>query len=69
MRQSSSIHRPDVDTLFRLIRAIDLLSADRSHQRELGCAAALCRRVGAAIENSFKADDLATAAQAALERA
>jgi hypothetical protein len=69
MRQSSSIHRPDVDRLFRLVRAIDLLRADRSHQPERGRAAALCRRVGAVIENSFKADDLATAAHAALERA
>ena len=50
-----------------LLRVVSL--RDGPHQREPGRAAVLRRRIWVAIENRFKAHDLATAAQAAHERA
>ena len=44
------------------------LRADRPHQREPRLAAAMGWRVGVAVENSFKAHNLLTTAQATRER-
>ena len=64
MRNSRLPHKQRSENLLRVVSL-----RDGPHQREPGRSAVLRRRIWVAIENRFKPRDLATAAQAAHERA